>query len=314
MAKQQPFRSFSSGLSGYAFAATTALLWGLLAIALKWSLSYGTLLTIVFVRFFVAFVGLGALAVVRNPGVFRVFVRPPWRLLLATACLALNYFSFFHGIELTASANAQVLMQTGPLMLIIFGIVCFKERLNILQIIGLVICTTGFLCFFRDQIGVLTSNQATYFAGNAWVLLGALSWAVFAALQKSLLATYRPQTLNLFFYGACSLVFAPFVTWTTFGALDLTGFSLFLFCGINTLFAYGALGEALLRIPAYKVSMIISINPLVTILSLFVLEQLGRSPVLPEPIGVLGYAGALFVVAGAITVVSQARRPASLKS
>ena len=69
--------------------------------------------------------------------------------------------------------------------------------------------------------------------------------------------------------------------------------------------AYGGLSLALKHLPATQVSPIISLNPLFTLLFLFLLEKTTWSPLAPDPIQTLGYLGALLAVVGVILVVSQ---------
>ena len=76
-----------------------------------------------------------------------------------------------------------------------------------------------------------------------------------------------------------------------------------IFCGINTLLAYGALAEAVKYIPLALISVIISLNPLITLLGMKILPEMGFAGLQPDPIGSLGYWGGVIAVTGVVLVV-----------
>ena len=68
--------------------------------------------------------------------------------------------------------------------------------------------------------------------------------------------------------------------------------------GLNTLFAYGFLTYALRQAPAHKVSIIITMNPLLTVVIMKILFLMKVSWVDAENTGLSGGLGALSVFAG----------------
>ena len=82
---------------------------------------------------------------------------------------------------------------------------------------------------------------------------------------------------------------------------------LLIFCGMNTLIAYGSFSEALAHTEASRVSAIMALTPIITstIVQLFPMEG-----VQTEPLYVLTLVGAIMVVVGSI-VVAIARKGTS---
>jgi drug/metabolite transporter (DMT)-like permease len=80
------------------------------------------------------------------------------------------------------------------------------------------------------------------------------------------------------------------------------------FCCANTLAAYGAFGEALHHWDVSRVSAVLSIAPLVTIGTMWLLERSDIALVAPEGLNSLAIIGALAVVAGSIVAALAARR------
>jgi drug/metabolite transporter (DMT)-like permease len=289
---------------GILFAAATAFLWGLLAIALKYSLKIADVTTIACFRFLFAFVALAALLRARRPGALAVLRRPPPLALLAAVLLTVNYVTFFKGIELMAASTAQVLIQTSPLIFAGIGVLFFKERLRRPQRVGFLVAAGGVALFYRDQLAQIDPGR--YRWGLLSIGAASVTWALWATIQKLLtMRGHRPQALNVLTYGVAGVLLLPFADLEPLGRAGPWQWVLLCALGANTLLAYGALGEALKHAPANQVSMIITLNPLLTLAAMALLAALDVAWVSPEPVAVLGYVGAAFMVGGVLLVVRQ---------
>lgn len=299
-ARPEPRRHFR----GLLYAGATALLWGVLAIVLKHSLRIAGVETIVCFRFLCAFAVLGAGLAARRPARLRILRRPPWLGILAAALLAANYRFYFRGVELAGANSAQVLIQTAPLLFALIGILFFREALTRRQRLGFAVAVAGFVLFYRDRVAL----QAADMRGLVAILVAAVTWALWATLQKALTHKgFAPQALNLLTYGIAAVLLFPFADFTELSGVDTAGWLVLGFLGLNTLLAYGALGEALKDAPANQVSMIITLNPILTLAVMALLDALEVEWVDPEPVSAMGYAGAAALVTGVALVVG--RRP-----
>lgn len=290
---------------GLLMALTTALSWAVLAIALKVALQTYSSGTIVWIRMAVAAVLMLGFAVIWRPKWLRIFRTPPWSMVLGAALLAGNYYGYMKGVEYTSASNAQILIQLSPLSFAIAGIFLHGERPTPDQIIGMVIAGIGLSFFFWDQILVSMDNLAQYQVGNLWILFAVVVWVTFALIQKKLLKTFPAQQLNMLTYSVAAVVLAPIATYSEWQATTWPSFWLIAFLSVNTVIAYGAFSEAIKRIPASHVSVIIAANPLVTIFLMTILAQMEVEWIRPEPIHWRGYLGALLVVTGVILTVSK---------
>ncbi len=126
----------------------------------------------------------------------------------------------------------------------------FKERYTLWQWLGISILTFGFLLFFKSQISNLITSQGQYLLGSGLVILGAISWAIYALAQKELLQSLSSSHIMLIVYGGCALLLTPFAKITTVFTLDLASLSVLIFCGLNTLIAYGAFAESFRTLPS----------------------------------------------------------------
>lgn len=289
-------------------ATITACSWAVLAIALKFALHSFSSGTIVWLRLIIAFFILLVAFAWKRREWLKILRHPPWLGTLSALLIAINYFGFMKGVELTTASNSQILIQLAPLSFAALSIFLFNELPTGQQVIGLLTALSGFAFFYWDQILVSWQDIPRFQAGNLWLLLAAVSWAIFALLQKQLLKTYKPQQYNLLVYGVAALALTPTANFSELTHVSLGQFVLVAFLAVNTVVAYGALSEALTRIPASQVSVIIAVNPLLTLLIITYLTHSGAGWIQAEPVGWRGVVGAVFVVVGVILTVTSPPR------
>jgi drug/metabolite transporter (DMT)-like permease len=292
----------SEHAKGITYSVVAALMWSILAIALKVSLQDLTSISIVWVRFLVAFLFLLVIMVFMRRKLFELFRRPPLKLIIASAALGLNYYGFMKGVELTSPSIAQVYIQLGPVLFALAGIILFREKINSLQIIGFTIALLGLALFYWENFQEM-ENQKSYTLGVIWTILGAMAWSVYAVFQKQLTKTHSTNQLNLFIYVFCALIVMPFVPFHEFKGISLPMWFLVIFLGVNTLVAYGAIALAFKHLDANKVSVIVTLNPVVTFIIMYFLAVFNASWIKPEHFSVATIIGASLALGGAILVI-----------
>ena len=292
---------------GILYAAVTAFFWGFLAIGLKLAVQEVDPKTIVWFRFFIAFVLLAGWQLYNNPSSLKILWRPPVLLVFAALAISWNYLGFMLGIHYTTPSNAQLFIQTGPIMLAIAGFAIFKEKINRNQIIGFAIAIIGFSFFYRDQLAAFFEGKESYNLGVLFTVSGAVAWAIYAILQKKLVSIHPVQHLNLFLFGLPSVLYLPFIDIAPVLELHWMWWLLIFFLGANTFIAYTCLAQALKYTEANKVSIIIIINPVITFITMGVLTRMDVSWIEHERFSLSTLLGASLVISGAI-LVSRKRR------
>jgi drug/metabolite transporter (DMT)-like permease len=292
----------SNHSKGIFYSIIAALMWGILAIALKVALKDLNSVSIVWVRFSIAFLVLCGYLAIKRPNAFAIFRHPPRQLIIATLALGFNYLGFMKGLEYTSPGNAQVFIQLGPVLFALTGIYIFKEKINWKHVVGFIIVLCGLGLFYREQLLAMAS-KTNYSLGILWVIGGAISWAVYAVYQKKLAHRCSTHQLNIFIYGICTLLFAPLPDYASFANLDLLAWLLVLFLGLNTLIAYGAIAMAFRYLDSSKVSVIITMNPLLTFALMYIFGKMNVSWITAEHFSVVSMLGALLALGGAVFVI-----------
>ena len=297
---------------GLGLALTTMACWATLPVALKFTLEAVDVYTLTWFRFLVAFVCVGAWLGWR--GKFAgLRVLTPGRtglLLLAAAMLIGNYVFYLAGLDLTTPATSQLLIQLAPLLMAVGGIVVFRERFRLGQWFGLALLCLGLWLFFRDQLAVQGSGP-DYVRGCLTIVLAAVVWAIYALAQKQLLNWLSSPLILWVVYALASIALLPFSAPTTLLELDAAHWLALGYCALNTLLAYGAFAEALAHWEASRVSMVLALTPLFTMLTVDLVHAIAPGAVQPEQIGAIGFVGAgLVVVGSALTSLLGNRRAA----
>ena len=301
-------------LRGILFSIATALLWGVLPIFLKIALQGFHAGTISWFRFLFAFLILIVILQWKAHAPLDILRKPPWMGILGGACLSANYYWVTVGVDLSGPSNMAVLIQTASVFLVLAGVFVFHERLALRQVLGMIIAGSGLFLFFHDQQSRIEATGDYYFADFLIVLAG-LVWVGYMVSQKFLSRQYGAQSLNLLVYAVSTFTLIGGVEWADFTSAGLTAWLSLIFCGFNTLLAYAALAEAVKYIPLALISVIISLNPLITLWGMKVLPEIGFAGLQADPVGSMGYFGGVVAVTGVILVVYRptTRRGASVQ-
>ncbi|QXI30195.1 DMT family transporter [Pseudomonas vanderleydeniana] len=308
----------SSGRWGYGLflAVLTAVLWGILPIKLKQVLQVMDPVSVTWSRLMVSggclFVYLAARR--RLPSWRALGPRGGWLVLLAVFGLVGNYVLYLMGLDLLSPGTAQLVVQMGPIFLLIASVFVFKERFSLGQGIGLAVLLVGFGLFFNQRLEELLTSLGNYTAGVLLVLLASTVWTFYALSQKQLLTAWNSLQVMMVIYLCCALLLTPWAHPMEILQLSpLQGWML-LGCCLNTLVAYGAFAEALAHWEASRVSATLAITPLVTFGSVALAAWIWPDYVHAEDINGLGYGGAVLVVLGSALVALGPSLIAGLKA
>lgn len=128
--------------------------------------------------------------------------------------VAVNQLFFFHGLNLSSSLNAGIIMALNPLMVFVLAALITKENLSAHNYTGVVIGATGAILLTLSS----GSMPGASLLGDVFLLINALSYALYLVLSKPLLLKYSPIQVITYVFSiglALLLLFPP--TWTNLG-------------------------------------------------------------------------------------------------
>jgi len=276
-------------------ALFAVLVWGASFVATKIGLKYVPPITLIWMRFALGVVVLG-IAV----GLRRQFSLPRSKDWLYLALLGFLGITFHQWLQSTGLITSQAIttgwiVASMPIFIAILGWLVLKEKLNLLQSLGILMAAFGVLLIVtHGNLNALVSGKFGE-PGDILILISAPNWAVFTILSRRGLKTYQ-AALMMFYVMAFGWLFSSglFVAgrgWETIHNIAAdgwlaTGF-LGVFCsGIAYIFWY----DALKVLPVAQVGMFLYIEPIVTVIVSYYL--------LNEKITQAGMAGGAIILLG----------------
>lgn len=285
---------------GFFLALVAAGLWGVLPIALKELISGMGASTIVWYRFLVAGIILfGWLAIRGNlPAIMSVSNKLRWFLLVAALGLCGNYYYFSYSLNYVNAETSEAVIQLTTLFLILGGVFVYKEPFGRVQKLGTGLIVLGLLLFFNDRLAEFTSLDNAESIGVIIVVVAAITWTVYALLQKELLKHFSSVQILLAIYVVSIFVLLPVVSLEELFQLSNWQLALLAFCCLNTLVAYGSFAEAMAVWDASKVSAVLALAPLFTIVTLKLIVFINPEYAFSDRLSWLSIIGALLLIAG----------------
>lgn len=277
-------------------------LWGILPIALKELLAGMDATTIVWYRFLAAGIVLAAWLSFKGnlPNPLKATAEVRWILVVAALGLCANYSLFSQSLNYVNGETSEAVIQLTTLFLILGGVIFYKEPFDGIQKLGTAFIVFGLVLFFHDRLSSLTSLENKETIGILIVFVAAVTWTVYALLQKRLLKSFASVQILFLIYGFSVFAMLPFISPVTL--FQLSGFELALlgFCCLNTLIAYGCFAEALNLWDASKVSAVLALAPLFTIGTLKLIVLVEPSYAFSDRLTVVSLVGASFLVVGSV--------------
>ena len=287
---------------GLSLAFVATIMWAVLPIALVQLMQVVDPITITFFRFFLAAAILTIYLSIRGrlPSISKLNCNTRMlKFLFAGILLSANYGLFIYGLERTTSEAAEVIIQLAPMLFLLAGIRVFKEQFSVFQWFGAAIFITGLILYFTHRIEDLFVSFSDYGEGMLMVAISALFWAGYAIIQKFLMSEFSSEETLIIIYWIGAGLFFIKSEFSTLLHLNTFFWGLLVFCGLNTLIAYGSFTEALAHTEASRVSAIMALTPVITstIVQIFPMEG-----VYIEPMYLLTVVGAIMVVFGSVIV------------
>jgi drug/metabolite transporter (DMT)-like permease len=254
----------------YLEALFSVVIWGGTFIATKFALREASPATIVWLRFGMGVLILGAAVALRKQ--FALPKREEWGYFALVGFLGVTFHQWLQATGLiTAQATTTAwIVATIPIFTALLGWFFLKEKLGFLRIAGIGLATAGVLLIVSK--GNLSSLVAGKFgtSGDFLILISAVNWAVFSVLSRRGLAAH-PAARMMFYVMllgwlfACIWLFGFGPGWSEIPDITATGWISILILGIfGSGLAYIAWYDALQALPASQLGVFIYIEPLVT--------------------------------------------------
>jgi len=293
-----------NNLLGFLLSLNTAFLWGILPVALKEIVVTMDASTIVWYRFLLAAMVIGAYLLARGqlPAIAAAGTKTVTLLVIAGLGLCGNFLLFSLSLNYLNAESTEAVIQLTTLFLLLGGVVIFREPFDRWQRLGAMMIVVGLALFFNDRLAELFVSGSQMTFGVLLVVAASITWVVYALLQKQLLRQFSSVQILLFVYVFSALLLTPLAKPTSLFELSGLQAGLLLFCCLNTVLAYGSFAEALVHWHASKVSAVLALAPLFTIAALKVIVWINPDYSYTDHLNQLSLLAAVILVLGSVTV------------
>ena len=121
-------------------------------------------------------------------------------MLIAALGLCGNYYFFSLSLNFVNAETSEAVIQLTTLFLILGGVFIYREPFAGMQKAGTGLIIAGLLLFFHDRLEVLSSLDNEETLGVLMVVVAAITWTIYALLQKQLLGTFSSVQILFVIY------------------------------------------------------------------------------------------------------------------
>lgn len=264
----------------YIEALFAVIVWGGTFIATKLALQEASPSTLVFLRFGMGVLILGATVALRRQ--FALPSRVEWGYFALVGFIGVTFHQWLQatGLQTAAATTTAWIVATIPVFTALLGWLFLKERLTFLRIFGIGLAAMGVLLIVSkgNLVALVAGDFGT--PGDFLILISAVNWAVFSILSRRGLERHPAARMMFYvmlfgwlFAGLWLFGFGP--GWSEIPHFTRSGWSNILILGVfGSGLAYIAWYDALQVIPASQLGAFIYVEPLVTmVLAIFLLGE-----------------------------------------
>jgi len=277
-------------------AVFTVVIWGGTFIATKIALQEVSPATVVWVRFAMGVLILGAAVFMRRQ--FAIPERKEWAYFALLGFIGVTFHQWLqaNGLKTAQATTTAWIVATTPVFIALLGWTVLKEKLSWIRVAGILLAAFGVLLIVSNgNLGALFSGHMGS-SGDLLILISAPNWAIYTVLSRRELARH-PAARMMFFVMLLGWLFTT--VWifgfgpglSEINHLDLRGWIALLGLGIfGSGLAYIAYYDALQVLPASQLGVFLNIEPLVTTLL--------ATTFLGEPITLIVLLGGAIIILG----------------
>ena len=217
----------------------------------------------------------------------------PVILLGLTGVFTYNVF-FFKGLKLINAGRASIIIANNPIFIAILSAYFFKEKLNLIKVVGIIISVTGaIIVISKGNLNEIV--QGNIGRGEIFIFCCVLSWVVYSLIGKVVMADLSPissvfyscviGTFFLFFPACFEGIFNNFHHYPIMAWLGIFYLGIF-----GTVVGFVWYYEGIKKIGPTKASLFINFVPVSAVILAFM--------ILDEPITLSLFIGTILVCAG----------------
>lgn len=251
----------------YWLPVPAVIFWGVSFIATKYLLDYISPETIISMRLILAVSLLFPAALLTNRS-FKINYKSHFYILILALIGVFHLWIQVTGMKFTTASNTGWIIGTAPVFIALLGMIFLKEKISIINTIGIIIATFGLLLL----VGKGNPFSINFFEhkGDILVLASAFTWGAYSIFNKKISLVYSPLMTILYLFVMMAILIIPFninhLVIDSVINLPVLGWISILFLGLFCSgVSYVIWAYALRELEAKKVGAYLYFEPLVTV-------------------------------------------------
>ncbi|WP_196887617.1 DMT family transporter [Aureivirga sp. CE67] len=210
-----------------------------------------------------------------------------------------NVYFFYKSLFYLFPDIVSVTSLSGDLFVIIGGVLFLREAFKWNQKFGLLIVLLGLGMYFYRTFNEF--SEETLNIGLLYLVIAQLCWAGYLLIQKILISKEIPPcNLNFFTFLFVTIMLTPMVNFQGYSIFEIETWILVAITGIITLYTFTLILKAFQYIDANKVSVILSANPFITVILVYLYNLIGTEKIELSPFGLTEFLGGVILIGGII--------------
>jgi drug/metabolite transporter (DMT)-like permease len=236
-------------------------------IATKIAIAELTPVTLIILRLILAVILLSVIAVITKRD-FAIDFKKHSGILLLAIIAVFHLWIQVTGLKYTTASNTGWIIGVTPVFMALLGYIFFKEKLKLINIIGIVIAFFGLLLLvskgYFSKISLISNK------GDVMVLASAFTWSIYSLVNKKITFSYPPLMTILYLFITMAVILIPFnlsvETLSSIMHLSGRGWLAVIFLGIICSgVSYVLWAQALKEMDSVRVGAFLYFEPFVTI-------------------------------------------------
>ena len=207
-------------------------------------------------------------------------VRENWKIVVVLALLSISVYNtlIYQGLTMTTAINSFLINTSRPVIIVLFSLIIFRERISVMMGVGLVLAFAGTgVIIVRGDLNVLQTLQ--FNTGDVWIFVATIAFALYTVIYPK-----RPNVHPASLLTACVLLglifLTPFFIWETitvgYVPLRIETFGGVAYLAIiSTAVAYMSYNQAVENIGANKAGLVSYLLPIFgSILAILILDEI----------------------------------------
>ena len=201
----------NKNLLGGLCLSLAAGIWGGMYVVSKYVLDFIPPLTLVWIRYAVAFVTLfGYMKYSERNKKPQKIEKKDWMLLLWIGFVGyfLSISCQFVGTKLSSAHAGALITSATPAFIVIFARIILKEKLTLKKLLSLCLATLGVVIVIGFE-----QNEGSYFLGSIILLIAALTWALLSVYVKVAARKFSSLLITTYAVFFAIIFTTPFAIW-----------------------------------------------------------------------------------------------------